>query len=87
VTANAAPPEALTFKTAPALLARADGIVAAGELDLSDVRRIDSAGVALLLELRRRAARAQKPLRLHGATAELRGLSTFFGVDSLLDLQ
>jgi ABC-type transporter Mla MlaB component len=40
-----------------------------------------------LLELRRRAARAQKPLRLHGATAELRGLSTFFGVDSLLDLQ
>lgn len=80
-------PESLGFANAAELLRQADSIVNAGALDLSAVRRVDSAGISFLLELQRRAQRAGKSLRLNGATPELRNLGVFFGVDSLLKLE
>lgn len=84
---SAPKPESLGFANARELLGQAEQIVAAGEIDLSAVQRVDSAGVSLLLELSRRAASAGKPLRLRGAPEQLRGLSAFFGVDSLLKFE
>ena len=80
-------PEALDFDNAEALLRQADSIVSAGELDLQSVRRVDSAGISLLLELQRRAQRAGTSLRLRGASPELKNLGAFFGVDSLLKFE
>jgi len=56
------------------------------ELDLSGVTRVDSAGLALLLELAR-AARAQgRELRCTHAPEQLRRLAEFFGLSPLLAL-
>jgi anti-anti-sigma factor len=76
----------LTVETVPALLRQADSLVAAGELDLAQVGNADSAGVAFLLELARRAQRAGKPLTIHGASEQLRRLIRFFELDSALTL-
>lgn len=81
----------------PLLLARcADGLAqsdallagAAREIvvDLSQTGAADSAGVALLLELKRRAARRGRALTFRGAPAQLRALAAFFGVAEILSL-
>lgn len=77
----------LSFASVSATLAQADELIADGRLDLSGIRRVDSAGVALLLELTRRARRAGKPLRLGGISPPLLALLQFFGVDAALDLE
>lgn len=69
---------------APAVLAQAERYIAAGELDLSGVQRVDSAAVALLLELTRRARLTGKALRFTGMPSNLVTLVTFFGVDDIL---
>lgn len=69
---------------APAVLAQAERYLAAGELDLSGIQRVDSAGVALLLELTRRARLTGKALRFTRMPSNLATLVTFFGVDDLL---
>lgn len=73
----------LNFSTVPALLAAAP----AESLDLSAVTRCDSAGLAALLELRRRAQRQKRSLRLVNAPTQMRELAAFFGVDSILNLE
>lgn len=70
--------------TARAALEReADGPV---ELDLSGVTRVDSAGLALLLELARQARARGRELRCTGAPAQLRRLAEFFGISAVLAL-
>jgi phospholipid transport system transporter-binding protein len=56
------------------------------ELDLSGVTRVDSAGLALLLELARAARAAGRELKLTGAPGQLRRLAGFFGLSPLLAL-
>ena len=56
------------------------------ELDLSAVRRVDSAGIALLLELARAARKAGREFKVTGAPEQLRRLAEFFGLTSLLAL-
>ena len=56
------------------------------ELDLSGVTRVDSAGLALLLELARAAKRAGRELRCTRAPEQLRKLADFFGLTPLLGL-
>ncbi|MHA7833791.1 MAG: STAS domain-containing protein [Algiphilus sp.] len=52
-----------------------------GVLDLSGIRRADSAAVALLLEWRRRHA---APLTLRNPPEALQRLLTLYGVDAIL---
>jgi phospholipid transport system transporter-binding protein len=67
------------------IAARYETLVAAAEaadvLDLSTVEAVDSAAVALLLEMRRRRGR---PLQLKGVPERLQQLITCFGAEELL---
>ncbi len=74
----------LGFATATALL-KAHAGATAPVLDLSGVTRVDSAGLALLLELKRES-KAPGGLRLENAPTQLRRLSDFFDLSSLLNL-
>lgn len=76
----------LDLASVPALMARADELAGVGRLDLSGVTAADSAGIAFLLELQRRARRQQKTLRISGAGNRIRQLAVFFEVDALLQL-
>lgn len=77
----------LSFARVSHWLAQADQLAAAGALDLSRVTRADSAGLALLLELNRRASTRGQPLRLASAPAQLIGLASFFGLDGILHFE
>ena len=79
-------PQRLDLASVPGLMARADALAASGTLDLSGVREVDSAGVAFLVDLQRRAQRQQRTLAFSGAGESLRRLATFFEVDTLLKL-
>ncbi len=55
-----------------------------GEVDLRDVEGIDSAAVAVLLALKRRAADEGRPLRFVGIPAALASLANLYGVEEIL---
>lgn len=76
----------LTFGTVPALLARADELAGQPSLDLAAVARVDSAGLAFLLELTRRARRRGSQLRFAGMQPQIRELIRFFDLESALNL-
>lgn len=80
-------PAELSFATVPAVLAQHQQLLASGVLDLAPVKSADSAGIALLLELTRRAKHAGKTLVLRNASTAIRSLSAFFGVDSVLTFE
>jgi anti-anti-sigma factor len=69
-------------------LEQADALAAApgGELDLSEVGRIDSAGAALLLEICRRAQATGRALRVRNANAQVRSLLEFLELEAVLGL-
>jgi anti-anti-sigma factor len=75
------------FAGVPRLLKRADQLAAAGTLDLSRVTRVDSAGLALLLELNRRCRARGGKLVLRGADERLLRLARFFGLDGILHFE
>ncbi len=77
----------LSFASVPRLLAQADSLAAEGRLDLSGVSKADSAGVAFLLELTRRAKRAGRSVTFTGAPAQVRDLIRFFDLESALQLE
>jgi len=56
----------------------------AGEVDLRDVAGIDSAAVAVLLALKRRAADEGRPLRFVGIPSSLASLADLYGVEEIL---
>ncbi|MAY25264.1 MAG: NTP-binding protein [Polycyclovorans sp.] len=76
----------LKFATVTALLEHADAL-AAGPLDLGKVGATDSAGVAFLLALCRRAAAQGRQLPLLNAAPQVRTLLTFYGVDTMFELE
>ncbi len=55
-------------------------------INLAGVSETDSAGLALLLELRRRSLAAGRSLQLKAAPAQLLGLAKFFGLSEILEL-
>lgn len=78
--------ESLLFPDVEALLKHGDALISTGVADLSRVKRLDSAGAALLLELSRRARAQGHDLHLRGLEPQLRRLLSFFAVDTLLQL-
>lgn len=74
----------LSSVTVPGRLAEADALARAGTLDLSGVQQADSAALAFLLELQRRARAAGTPLRIVGVPPQLRALITFFELEAVL---
>lgn len=53
-------------------------------LDLSEVTRCDSAGLALLIELRRLCQHHKKTLEINGVPSQLQSLAEFCGVSRML---
>ncbi len=76
----------LSLPTMADWLPRIDRLATAGSLDLSGVTHADSAGIALLLELRRTAQSRGQNLQFTNAPAQLRQLTDFFGLTSALSL-
>jgi phospholipid transport system transporter-binding protein len=79
----------LGFDTVPGLLASADrSIRGAGavEVDLTAVTRVDSAGLALLIEWTRASARAGRTIRFTNVPAQLLSIAQVSGLDDILPL-
>ena len=74
----------LSFARVPQWLAQAAALSANDTLDLSRVTRADSAGLALLLELTRRAKARGAVLKLRGAPDQVIDLARFFGLQAIL---
>jgi len=77
----------LTYANAGAVLALAKqmALPMSGEVDLNDVDAIDSAAVAVLLELKRRAAAEHRPLTFVDVPPTLATLADLYGVDQMLN--
>jgi phospholipid transport system transporter-binding protein len=76
----------LTIDSAAGILA-ASGAIAlppAGVVDLGRVDRVDSAGVAVILAWRRRAAAEGKPLAFAGVPQSMTSLAKLYGVEGFL---
>ena len=80
----------VNFKTVPglvvdsqALFKNANGL----EVDLADVNRADSAGVALLVEWQRRAQEINEPIRFINIPSQMLAIARLSGVDEMLSLQ
>jgi phospholipid transport system transporter-binding protein len=78
---------ALNFANAAHVLAATTAVAlpADGEVDLENMGAIDSAAVAVLLALKRRAEAERKPLRFVHIPAALLSLADVYGVGSILD--
>jgi phospholipid transport system transporter-binding protein len=76
----------LTSANAGPVLAAAGALAlpGAGEVDLAGLAGIDSAAVAVLLALKRRAAEEGRPLRFVGIPAALASLAQLYGVEEIL---
>lgn len=81
----------LDFAHVPAALEKVDRALAAGggelTVDLAGVTRADSAGLALLLEVTRRARARERALSFTGMPVQLRKLAEFFGIADLLPIK
>ncbi len=66
------------------VLARADEYASAGEIDMGGIASIDSAGLALMLELTRRAKAKGAALQFINLPAQLTTLVGFFELDAIL---
>jgi phospholipid transport system transporter-binding protein len=77
---------ALTYANAGNVLAAADAmpLPAAGEIDFSGIGAVDSAAIAVLLALKRRAAAETKPLQFANVPAALAALAALYGVEEIL---
>jgi phospholipid transport system transporter-binding protein len=78
----------LTFASVPEVQHRSLEWFSAppGTLDLGAVERIDSAGIALIMEWARRARAAGVPMRLVNVPAGMSSLSRTTGLDRLLNI-
>ena len=77
---------ALSMDTVEAVLAASTsiGLPEDGVVDLTEVDRVDSAGVALLLAWARRAASEGRKIGFAGIPESMRSLARLYGVEELL---
>lgn len=81
-------PAVLTMGEASAALERLQQAIAADAapvLDAAALRTLDSSAVAVLLECRRLARAAGKPLQLVAAPTRLAELARLYGVEALIE--
>jgi phospholipid transport system transporter-binding protein len=78
-------PAAATIAEAPALWAALER-AEPGEVDAGALQRFDTATIALLLELRRRAQARGVAFAVRNAPPQLVALAGLYGVDGLLSL-
>ena len=86
---NFKPGPELTFKSVVSIRARIyqalkDDASDRFCLDLSEVKDCDSAGLALLIELRKLCKQSNKTFEVIGVSPETRSLAEFCGVDVIL---
>lgn len=77
----------LSFETVPALLRRGRELFEAdgdASLDLAEVTRADSAGVALLIEWRREAQRRDRHIAFENIPPQMQAIARLSAVDQLL---
>lgn len=80
----------LTFDTVPELLKEGARLLASAaelRIDLSGVRRADSAGLALLAEWLREAGQRRLTLRYLNVPAQLHNLARVSGLDQVLPFE
>ena len=80
----------VNFRTVPGLVVDSQNLFknANGlEVDLADVNRADSAGVALLIEWTRRAQKVNEPIRFINIPSQMLAIARLSGVDEMLSLQ
>jgi phospholipid transport system transporter-binding protein len=78
----------VVFGTASELLKAGNGLFArthSATLDLSQVTRVDSAALALLIEWLRQAERGGRVLRFSGMPDKLRAIARLTGADEILE--
>ena len=83
-------PARITMSDARATLAQLQPLLLAADapvIDASALADLDTAAIAVLLDCRRQAQAAGKPLQVVGAPAKLAQLATLYGVADLLALQ
>jgi phospholipid transport system transporter-binding protein len=76
----------LTMDSAAAVLGASRALVLpkAGVIDLEGVDRVDSAGIAVVLAWRRRAASDGKPVGFTGVPRSMTSLAELYGVEDFL---
>lgn len=76
----------LTISNVAGVLAASVGVPLpqTGRIDLKDVDPVDSAGVALVLEWKRRAAVERKSLTFENVTPSMASLAELYGVADML---
>ncbi len=81
-------PEALTFATTPQLYLQTGNMFNTPlpllTFDLAGVTRVDSAGLALMLEWRREAQRRGKNIRFQNIPAQLAAIAKVSGLNGIL---
>ena len=77
---------ALTLDNAAAVMAAADALPlpASGRVDMAALTPADSASLAILMALRRRALAEGRTLRIDNLPAALHSLAIVYGVDELV---
>ncbi len=83
-------PARITMNDARATLAQLQPLLQAADapvIDASALADLDTAAIALLLDCKRQAQAAGKPLQVVGAPPKLAQLATLYGVADLLALQ
>lgn len=80
----------LSFKTVPSLVSTSREFFKSNkslDVDLADVGRADSAGVALLIEWQRQAQKQNKSICFFNIPAQMLAIARLSGVDELLTLK
>jgi len=80
----------LSFKTVPAFVASNKNLFGSDDsidVDLSNVSRADSAGVALLIEWQRQAQKQKKSIYFINTPPQMLAIVRLSGVDDLLSLK
>lgn len=80
--------EVIDFENAPAVKKELLAAQASGDftVDLSNVKRADSAALSALLSARRKVDASWKDLAIEGVPADLKTLARLYGVEALIGL-